>query len=53
MRELTLMEVDEVSGAVSASDIGYAIGYAVGSVYTAITDFGSGLGAGLYDATHC
>ena len=53
MRDLTLTEVEEVSGAGTASDIGYAVGYAIGTVISLPGEFGSWLGGAIYDATHC
>ena len=55
MRELTIDEVDEVSGGVTA--LAVFAGIAAVGAYLALLDqaaqFGSALGAGLYDGINC
>lgn len=50
MKELSITEIDMVSGGDAATAISLALGF-VGS-FNALTEFGAGLGAGLYDSMH-
>lgn len=50
MKELSTNEIDMVDGGDAAVAIGLALGF-IGA-YNALTEFGAGLGAGLYDSMH-
>lgn len=56
MEELTFQEVDVISGGepVSLALAGTAAGLWVGLIvgYNGLTQFGAGLGIGIYDALH-
>lgn len=50
MKELNVIEIETVSGGNPVAAIGIALGFA--GAFNALTEFGAGLGAGLYDGLH-
>lgn len=50
MKEINSKEIDMVAGGNAAVAIGIGLGFA--GAFNALTSFGAGLGAGLYDAIH-
>ncbi len=51
MEELSVMDINEVSGG-NAALAGMSLALGVVGAFNSLTEFGEGLGYGLYDALH-